>query len=292
MIAPLVIAVVLNWNRRDDTLACVVSLLESTYQPLRVLVCDNGSVDDTPAAVRSAYPSVEVLELGYNRGFAGGANAGLRYALAAGAEYVLALNNDTFVEPTMIERLVEAAAPDVGIVAPLIYYATAPDTIWSAGGVRSRWTLEQIHDLRGQRDTGIWPSTLKRDFAPGCAMLLSRVVLETVGLFDERFFMYYEDSDLCLRVRRAGHRILLVPAAHMWHKVATSSGGIGSSAERYAMARSSVLFFRKHVRGWQWAIVAPFRLGSAAKTTARLLWRGRPAAALAYWRGLRDGWRM
>ena len=79
MIAPLVIAVVLNWNRRDDTLACVASLLESTYQPLRVLVCDNASVDDTPAAVRSAYPSVEVLELGYNRGFAGGANAGLRY---------------------------------------------------------------------------------------------------------------------------------------------------------------------------------------------------------------------
>jgi len=289
MMAPLVIAVVLNWNRRDDTLACVASLLESTYQPLRVLVCDNGSVDETPAAVRSAYPSVEVLELGYNRGFAGGANAGLREALAAGAEYVLALNNDTFVEPTMIERLVEAAAPDVGIVAPLIYYASAPDTIWSAGGLCSRWTLEQVHDLRGQRDPGTWPPTLARDFVPGCAMLIPRAVLEAVGLFDERFFMYYEDSDLCLRIRRAGYRISLVPGAQMWHKVATSSDGTDSPAERYAMARSSVLFFRKHIHGCQWLIIPPYRIGSALKTTIRLLRYRKVVAAKAYWRGLLEG---
>jgi GT2 family glycosyltransferase len=289
MMAPLVIAVVLNWNRRDDTLACVASLLRSTYEPLHVLVCDNGSVDDTPAAVRSVYPSVEVLELGYNRGFAGGANAGLRHALAVGAEYVLALNNDTFVEPAMIERLVEATAFDVGIVAPLIYYASAPDTIWSAGGLRSRWTLEQIYDLRGQCDPGTWPPVLARDFVPGCAMLISRTILESVGLFDERFFMYYEDSDLCLRVRQAGYRILLVPGAKMWHKVAASSGGSDSPSERYAMARSSVLFFRKHVRGWQWLIITFYRIGSALKTTIRLLRYRKVVAATAYWRGLLAG---
>ena len=235
--APLVIAVVLNWNRRDDTLACVASLLESTYEALRILVCDNGSTDETPAAVRAAYPSVDVLELGYNWGFAAGTNAGLRYALASGAEHVLVLNNDTFVEPAMIKRLVEMTAPDVGIAAPLIYYASAPDTIWSAGGLRSRWTLEQIYDLRGQCDPGTWPPVLTRDFVPGCAMLISRTILETVGLFDERFFMYYEDSDLCLRVRQAGYRISLVPGAKMWHKVAASSGGSDSPSERYAMAQ-------------------------------------------------------
>jgi GT2 family glycosyltransferase len=289
MIAPLVIAVVLNWNRRDDTLACVASLLESTYQPLRVLVCDNGSVDDTPAAVGSAYPSVEVLELGYNRGFAGGANVGLRYALAAGAEYVLALNNDTFVEPTMIERLVEVAAPDVGIVAPLVYYASAPDTIWSAGGLRGRWTLENSRDRRNQQDRGDWPKVLDQDFVTGCAMLLSKRALATVGLFDERFFMYYEDNDLCLRVRGSGLRILLVPGAKMWHRVAASSGGTDSPAERYLMAESSVLFFRKHVTGWHWLIVTPYRIGSALKTTVQLLGHGKIVATASYWRGLFSG---
>ena len=121
-------------------------------------------------------------------------------------------------------------------------------------------------------------------------MLLSRAMLEVVGLFDERFFMYYEDSDLCLRIQRAGFRLLLVPGARMWHKVATSSGGADSVAERYHMARSSVLFFRKYVGHWRWAIVAPYRLGSALKTSGRLLTRGRGVAARAYWRGLRDGW--
>ena len=291
MNAPLVYVVMLAWNHCDDTLACVASLLHSTYQPLRVMVCDNGSIDGTPEVVAAAFPQIEVLELGRNLGFAAGANVGLRQALRAGAEYVLLINNDTLVAASMVERLVAAVAPDTGIVAPLIYYAAAPDTIWSAGALRSRWTLEQIHDLRGQRDPGARPPTLARDFVPGCAMLIPRAVLEAVGLFDERFFMYYEDSDLCLRIRRAGYRISLVPSAQMWHRVAISSGGTDSPAERYAMARSSVLFFRKHVYGWQWAVVGPFRLGSAVKTTLRLLWRRRTAAIVAYWSGLRAGWR-
>lgn len=292
MNTPLVYVVILAWNQCADTMACVASLLVSTYQPLCIMVCDNGSTDGTSAALRAAYPQITILELGCNRGFAAGANAGLLQALATGADYILLINNDTLVAPMMIERLLASVPPGVGIIAPLIYYANTPDIIWSAGGQRSRWTLEQLNDLRGRRDTGDWPERLERDFVPGCAMLIPRAVLETVGLFDERFFMYYEDNDLCLRIRHANYRILLVPRAHMWHKVAASSGGSDSPAERYAMARSSVIFFRKHVRGWRWSVVGLFRLGSAVKTTARLLWRGRSAAALAYWRGLRDGWRL
>lgn len=283
-------AVVLNWNRREDTLACIASLLQSSYEAMRVLVCDNGSTDDTPAAVRAVFPGVEVLELERNLGFAAGMNAGIRHALAAGAEQVLLMNNDTTVDRLMVERLVAHTSRDVGLVAPLIFYASQPDLIWSAGGRRSRWTLEQTHTMRGQRDRPDWPLVIERDFVPGCAMLLSRAMLEVVGLFDERFFMYYEDSDLCLRIQRVGFRLLLVPGARMWHKVATSSGGADSAAERYHMARSSVLFFRKYVGQWRWAIVAPYRLGSAVKTIVRLWTRGRGIAARAYWRGLHDGW--
>ncbi len=220
--------VILSWNRREDTLACIGSLLQSSYAPLRVMVCDNGSTDNTPAVVRATFPEVEVRSLGQNLGFAAGMNVGIRHALAAGAEQILILNNDTLVAPSMIEQLAAHVATDVGIVAPLILYASQPDLIWSAGGKCSRWTLEQTHALRGQRDHAHWPAILERDFVPGCAMLLSRSVLESVGLFDERFFMYYEDSDFCLRVRQAGFRILLAPGARMWHKVAASSGGADS----------------------------------------------------------------
>ncbi len=123
-------------------------------------------------------------------------------------------------------------------------------------------------------------------------MLLTRRLLETVGLFDERFHMYYEDLDFCLRVRRSGFQILVVPGAKMWHKVAQSSGGSDSTFERYWMARSSALYFRKHCHGARWLAVLPWRGGSAVRTTLRLLRQGRREACAAYWRGLRDGFRL
>jgi GT2 family glycosyltransferase len=250
---------------------------------------DNGSTDGTPTAIRAAFPQVEVIEIGQNKGFAGGANIGLRHVLEVGADYVLLVNNDTEMHPRMLEHLVAYTAPDVAILSPLIYYAGMRDVIWSAGAFRHPLTLERIKDMHKQHDDGHWSQTVERDFLPGCAALLSCSALEAVGLFDERFFMYYEDHDWCLRAQRAGFRLLLVPEAKIWHKVATSSGGRDSPAERYAMARSSVLFFRKHMYGWRWLVIGPYRFGSAVKTTLRLLFQGKTESVRAYWGGLRDG---
>ena len=285
---PLVYALTLNWNRADETLACLETLAAQTFPRLRLLVVDNGSTDDSAARIRAAFPQVEVLTNRRNLGFAAGANVGLRRALAAGADLVFLVNNDTLIDAPAVEHLVAHMRPEVGIAAPLIYYADEPERIWSAGGQVRRLLLEKYDDRQGQVDWGGWTGPLERDFVTGCGVMLSRRLLERVGLFDERFFMYYEDSDLCLRARRAGFRILVVPQARMWHKVARSSGGRDSANERYWMARSSVLFFRKHARGGQWAAILPWRLGSALRTTWRL---GRREACAAYWHGLRDGWR-
>jgi GT2 family glycosyltransferase len=127
------------------------------------------------------------------------------------------------------------------------------------------------------------------DFITGCGMLISRRCLEQVGLFDERFFMYYEDSDYCLRALRAGLRAVVEPRAVMLHKVAVSSGGSDSPNERYQMGRASLQYFRKHARPWQWPLIGPYRAASALRTIGRLARRGRWPAARAYLRGLRDG---
>jgi len=284
---PQVVVVTLNWNRRDDTLACLESLSHLTYPNVRVLVVDNGSTDGSPQAIAARFPQVEQIVNQTNLGFAKGFNVGLRRALDAGADLVFILNNDTIVAPDLLEPLCAAAAPpDVGIVAPVIFDASAPDRISSSGGGRSRLTLEMTGNHgRGEVLAGI----TEREFLSGCAMLIRRSVLARVGLFDERFFMYYEDSDYCLRTRQAGFRMLVVPQARIWHKVATSSGGSDSPTERYWMGRSSVLFFRKHVRGWRWCFVVPWRLGSALKTTFRLGMAGQSRAVRAYLRGLWDG---
>lgn len=287
---PLVYTMILNWNRCEDTLACLASLTKLDYPRLRLLLVDNGSSDETPLVVSQQFPDVEIIVNERNLGFASGCNVGLRHALKRGADYVFLLNNDTFVDPAALSHLIDLAHPkDVGMVIPKIYYAAEPTRIWSVGGMRHPWTIEDTGNGRGQIDVGQWDEVIERDYVVACALLLSRRFLTEVGLFDERFFMYYEDFDLSLRARQAGFRLLLSPQARVWHKVAVSSGGSDSPNERYLMARSSVLFFHKHVRGLRWLIVLPYRTGSAIKTVLRLVGHGRGQSARAYLRGLRDG---
>jgi GT2 family glycosyltransferase len=288
---PPVYVITLTWNQREDTLSCLESLSQMSYPNYCLLLVDNGSVDDTVTVIKEKFPSVEIIENGQNLGFPGGFNAGLQHALQQGADYIFMINNDTYVQPDILEQLMTyASAADVGMLAPKIYYADDPNRIWSVGGKRHPWTLEMSDKAMGQLDQGQWRQVLERDYLVGCALLLKRPMLEAIGLFDTGYNpIYYEDVDLCLRARNAGYRLLLIPGARMWHKVSASGGGADSPRERYLMARNSIRFFRKHVRGWRWFIVIPYRLGSAIKTTIRLLTKKRLSAALGYWRGLRDG---
>lgn len=291
MDAPLVYAVVVSWNLRDDTLECLDSLAQVDYPNLRVVLVDNGSTDGTVAAVAARHSDVIVIVSDINLGYAKGCNLGIRRALADGADYVFLLNNDTIVDPAAVTEMVTVMAPEVGIVAPKIYYADDPQRIWSLGGMRHPLTYEKADDPIGALDEGQWEEVAERDYFTGCALLLSRRLLETVGLYDEWFISYYEDSDLAFRAREAGFKLLLAPQAKIWHKVARTSGGSGSPGERYWMGRGSVIFFAKHVRGWRWLIVIPYRTGSAIKTVLRLAWQRRWNSIAAYLRGLRDGLR-
>ena len=286
---PLVYAITLNWNRKDDTLACLETLVCQTVPELNILVVDNHSTDGSPNAIARRYPQAEQIINSENLGFAAGFNVGLQFALDAGADYLFILNNDTILSTDCLERLLQPANAEVGILAPLIYYANQPQRIWALGGSFNPLLLEKHDPWAEKDDPGDLPEILGCDFVTGCAMLFPRKTLETIGLFDEKFRMYYEDSDICLRVRQAGLRICAVSRAHMWHKVARSSGGSDSPAERYWMARSSIHYFQKHALGWQIPAVAFWRVGSALRTSARLAGRRKWAALGAYWRGLKDG---
>jgi GT2 family glycosyltransferase len=289
MAAQLTYAITLNWNRREDTLACLDSLTQQTLPGLRMLVVDNHSEDGSPEAIARRFPQVEQILNQENLGFARGFNAGLRQALKAGADHVFILNNDTTLAPDCLERLQAQLRFDTGILAPMIYYAQDPQRIWALGGSTHAMLLEKHDPWAEKPDPGDLPPVLECDFVTGCGMFFPRRTLERVGLFDEGFWMYYEDSDLCARVRKAGLHILAVPQAHMWHKVASSSGGSNSPAERYWMARSSVRFFRKHARGAQIPAVLVWRMGSALRTSLRLGGKTNWEALKAYWRGLWAG---
>jgi GT2 family glycosyltransferase len=283
---PLVYIITLNWNQPQYTLACLASCCQQSYQPCRLLLVDNGSTDDSVTAVATHFPQVEQIVNSHNLGFAAAANIGLRHALRQGADYIFLINNDTTLAVNSLEILVQTAvATQSALTAPLIFQSKNPTQVWSAGGWRHQITLE----IHRRPQPPFVPEAIPLDFVTACGLLISRACLQTIGFFDERFFMYYEDMDYCLRAQAADLPIFLVPQAHMWHHGAVSSGGQDSANERYHMARSSLLYFRKHSHGWRWLLVLLYRLGSAIKTSGRLGWRQQWSALLAYWQGLGAG---
>ncbi|MDZ7290116.1 MAG: glycosyltransferase family 2 protein [candidate division KSB1 bacterium] len=281
---PLVWILVVNWNGREDTLACLASLRKVSYQPRHILVIDNASTDGSVEAIREQFPEVEVLANAKNERFARANNQGMEKALAAGAGMVLLLNNDTEVAPDFLEHLVAAAEsrPDVGMVAPKIYYHHDPQLLWFAGGRVNFWTGRIYHlGLRQheapQSDQQEHNSPEVVDFLTGCAILAKRECLEKIGWLDESYYMYVEDVDWCWRARQAGFVCLYQPAAKIWHKVSASAG---DSFKIYHKVLGNFVFFRRYARWYHWpTIVLSVAAGAVIEIFRQL--RRSPAQALS-----------
>ena len=287
---PLIYVVILTYNHCKDTLQALDSLGRMIYPNYKLLVVDNKSTDGTVEIVQEKHPEVGLMVHPSNQGFAAGINPGLQHALDRGADFILVINNDVLVAPPMLTDLVKVMKPDIGAAAPMIYYLDDPKRIWSVGFSKHPLLLEMRGGSRGQIDQGQWQTPFEVDYLLGCAILLNSSMLRRVGLFDERYFFYYEDLDLSLRARGRGYRLVTVPQAKMWHRGA-GSAGMGSPFRTYHMARGSVIFFRTHARGLQRPASFLFRTGSALKVSFKFLLSKQPRLLRHYWQGLWDGWR-
>jgi GT2 family glycosyltransferase len=273
------VAVVLSWNGREDTLAALESL-----RGIPAVVVDNGSTDGSPDAVAERFPDVELIRAGVNLGFAAGNNVGIRRALEREADWVLLLNNDATVEPGLVEALdaAVAARPDAGVLACKVLFAE-DDRLWYAGASWDPLLGRSRHARYGDPDE---PGELAdTDRATGAAMAVSRAAIEKAGLLDEELFLYAEDLEWCLRIREAGFAVVYVPEARVRHRVSASAGGAGSPTTAYYETRNVLAVAERHrplPRGLtgarRAAVVAP-RVLLAAR---------RPASAWAAVRGWRD----
>jgi GT2 family glycosyltransferase len=234
------VAVVLNWNGGDDTLAALASLAG-----IETICVDNGSTDGSDDTVAQRFPDVELLRLHENRGFAGGNNAGIRRALERGADWVLLLNNDAVAEPGIGDALLRAAAarPDAGLLACKVLFEDGR-TVQYAGATFNA-VLGYSGRPRGHGEPDTFHAGGDTGRADGAAMAISRAAAEH-ALLDEKLFAYVEDVDLSLNVRANGFAVVFVPDAVVRHKGSASTGGTSSTHNLYYDTRNTILVAERY----------------------------------------------
>lgn len=291
--APAVAVVVLTYHADAERLAACLASVAAATSTSRIIVVDNGATltpADVAAATSGAATSgheVELLQPGENRGYAGGMNVGLAHALAAGHDAVAVLNDDTVVRPDWIERLLPHLAAGAGAVQPKLLL---PDGRLQSLGVRLRADGAGIDIGYGEPDT-VLSATASSDTAPaagtvhsahsahsvellsGGAVLFARRLLETVGGFDERYFLYYEDIDLSLRAGAAGFRLVVEPAAVVEHAMSTTTLR-QPAVRRYYQERNRLWCLARH-RGWRQLALGLVRSAArcAKHPTTKAQWR-------------------
>ena len=285
---PRVAIVIVNWNGKADTLACLHSLREDRYPNKQIFVVDNGSADDSIPAMREEFPEVILLEAGANLGFTGGNNLGIAHALHVGADYVFLLNNDTICESDALPALVSAAQnnPRFGLLTPVIHYFDRPEEPWFAGSRLDLGRALAVHD--NSRVPARDEAPFEIPWASGCAMLFPAELLQRLGGFDDRYFLNWEDVDLSLRARQFGYQIGLVPSASIRHKVGRSFRGI-QPVGRYYYVRNWLLLLRLHA-GAAWLPATARVLAGEARDLLRVIVRREPAAWTRFVMTLRALW--
>jgi GT2 family glycosyltransferase len=276
--------VIVHYNSEKETRDCLASLkqIQKDDLSLSVVVVDNGSKEQLVIGEDNMPKKTTILRSDANLGFTSGNNLGISHAVKNdNPDYILLLNNDTTVDPSFLIELVQAsqAREKLGVMVPKIYFSPerefhkesyTPDQIgkvlWYAGGSLDWRNLDAFHRGVDEFDRGHFNHQSESDFATGCCILIPREVLEKVGMFDDKYFLYLEDVDLSIRIQKAGYPIYFCPSAVIWHKNAGSSGGSGSALHQYYQTRNRLYFYWKY---------GQFRTQfTAAKYAARLLKSG------------------
>jgi GT2 family glycosyltransferase len=239
--------IVLNFNGGKDVIECLESLEKS--QKLKgwetdILVVDNKSSDGSVQAIKERFRDIGIIENKKNLGFAAGNNVGIKYALKREADAVLLLNQDTVVGEKFLDPLVQNSAD---IVGPVIKFKRDKRWIYDYGG-RINWLLGRAtHQESPRYLNNIYYCS--KEYVSGCGMLVKKKVFEKIGLLDERFFLYFEDVDFCLRANKAGFTIGVEKNSTILHKLA--EGKKKPFFQRWQMIRSNFLFINKDLKFWQ-----------------------------------------
>ncbi len=256
---PLISVITVNYNQSALTNVMIESLKKCTYKNLEIIVVDNASPDDQPEEIKAQHPEIKLVKSAKNLGFAGGNNLGME---VANGEYVLFLNNDTEVEPSFLEPMIDVFKNDesIGMASPKIIYYGTDDIIQYAGAVGINMITGRGRKIgHGEKDLGQHDRSKLTDLAHGAALMIPMKVIVEVGLMPDIFFLYYEEHDWCEMVKRAGYKVMYVANSLIYHKESMSVGK-NSPLKSYYMARNRLMFMRRNVRGLKYIFSVLFFL--------------------------------
>jgi GT2 family glycosyltransferase len=240
--------IILNWNSSEHTRNCINSLSDSTFENFDIILIDNASEDGSWEKLRNEFNELIYLQAPTNSGFTGGNNLGINFALKNQYDYLMMLNNDVFVDQNFLFHLKNYLDfhPDAGAVQPLIYYHPERDKIWNGGGFFNRMLAKSysIGTFNGNLDP------MEIDWISGCAFMFRASLLRETGILNEKYFAYHEDVDLSFRIRKAGHKLMLVPQSVIYH----IGGGSSNSSEKQKEGYQSPYVHYFNTRNQIWII--------------------------------------
>jgi len=249
-LSPKVSIVILHFDNIRILTECLKSCQNIAYPNYEIIIVQNGlkSKLNLNSMRRISERVSEIISLPENIGYARANNRGIKKALEHEADYVLLLNDDTVVSVPFLNVLIKEAEKslDAGMLGPGIYYFDEPEKIWFAGAFFDWKTAMISTSIAEQFNKTKAGEPFESDYITGCALLVKRKVIENIGLLDERFFLYWEDVDWGLRAKKIGYKNIIVPNAHIWHKVSVSIGGPASSLKAYHKTRSHLFFAKMH----------------------------------------------
>ena len=283
---PLISIITVNYNNAHITADLLRSVLRLEYSNVEVIVVDNDSSENPTEELKKIIPSAQIILSEKNLGFAGGNNLGIK---AAKGDYLFFVNNDTELSPQIFDGLLEIFEdyPDAGVVSPKFHYFYAPGTIEFAG-------YNAINAFTGRnsmvgcrtKDEGQYDAIAKTNYAHGGGMMVSRKVIDEVGLMPEVYFLYYEEFDWCEQIKRKGYSIYYQYKSLIYHKESMSVGK-KSTLKTFYLNRNRILFMRRNLKGLSFLGFAfYYTFFTLPKNTASYLFKKETDHLKAFWKGL------
>lgn len=289
--------ILVNWNSFEYTNQCLVSL-SNCIQNFEIIVVDNGSTDGSGEELKAKHPHIILIPSATNLGFAGGNNVGIKYAIDHSFEYIMLLNNDTFVAPDFLDVLVKYMDehPEVGIIQPKIYCHHDRSLIWDGGSYFNPiFTLPYTPGAL-KKERAAHNQLKKVDWVTGCAFFTRANILKKSGLLNEKFFIYFEDVDLSFKIKKLGYQLIYHPKSVVYHIAGMSNKSKSKQKEgyvnpivHYLIQRNRIWFLKRYTNP---IFVVPTILYHASYSIAVMIYftlRGRFKKLNALLRGIKDG---